>query len=245
MGANAQTTVPTFTASQVLTAAEMNASARTGVPVFSSTGNRDAAFGGSGEKTLAEGQLCYVEGTGLQSYNGTSWITWGTAPTGGLTYITGAAFSAVSSVSAPNSTFTSTYTNYLLLVDVSTASTNNQTLLRWRASGTDTTSANYYTQSNDSAGGTASQINVAAGTSHRIATLNPAGTFAQGVAMTIFAPQLARATVHVGQSYDGGLAKISNFGGTINLTTQYDAFTLLTNTGTITGNYRVYGYQNS
>lgn len=77
MGANAQTTVPTFTAGQVLTAAQQNDSARTGVPVFASTVTRDAGFGGSGEKTLAEGQLCYVEGTGLQTYNGSAWVTWG------------------------------------------------------------------------------------------------------------------------------------------------------------------------
>lgn len=81
MGANAQTTVPTFTASQVLTADQQNQSARTGVPVFATTITRDAAFGGSGEKTLAEGQLCYVEGTGLQSYNGSAWVTWGTGGT--------------------------------------------------------------------------------------------------------------------------------------------------------------------
>lgn len=80
MGANAQTSVPTFTAGDVLTAANMNISARTGVPVFASTVTRDAAFGGTGEKTLAEGQMCYVEGTGFQTYNGTAWVTWGTAP---------------------------------------------------------------------------------------------------------------------------------------------------------------------
>ncbi len=39
----------------------MNQSARTGVPVFADTTARDAGFGGSGEKTLAEGQLCYLE----------------------------------------------------------------------------------------------------------------------------------------------------------------------------------------
>ena len=78
MGANAQTTVPTFTAAQVLTADQQNQSARTGVPVFATTTTRDAGFGGTGEKTLAEGQLCYVEGVGLQTYNGTSWVTWGT-----------------------------------------------------------------------------------------------------------------------------------------------------------------------
>jgi hypothetical protein len=78
MGANAQTTVPTFTAAQVLTADQMNQSARTGVPVFADTTARDAAFGGSGEKTLAEGQLCYLEDTDkVQFYNGTSWANLG------------------------------------------------------------------------------------------------------------------------------------------------------------------------
>lgn len=81
MGANAQTSVPTFTAGDVLTAANMNISARTGVPVFADTTARDAGFGGTGEKVLAEGQLCYVENlTGiaqLQYYDGASWISFG------------------------------------------------------------------------------------------------------------------------------------------------------------------------
>jgi hypothetical protein len=78
MGANAQTTVPTFTAGQVLTAAQLNTSARTGVPVFANTTDRDAAFGGSGEKTLAEGQLCYLEDTNkVQYYDGSAWANLG------------------------------------------------------------------------------------------------------------------------------------------------------------------------
>ena len=78
MGANAQTTVPTFTAGQVLTADQQNQSARTGVPVFATTVTRDAAFGGSGEKTLAEGQLCYLESTNkVQYYDGAAWANLG------------------------------------------------------------------------------------------------------------------------------------------------------------------------
>lgn len=75
MGANAQTSVWTFTAGQVLTAAQMNDTARTGVPVFATTTTRDAAFGGTGEKTLAEGQMCYIEAAPkrLQVYDGTTW----------------------------------------------------------------------------------------------------------------------------------------------------------------------------
>lgn len=78
MGANAQTTVPTFTAAQVLTADQMNQSARTGVPVFANSTARDAAFGGSGEKTLAEGQLCYLEDTNkVMFYDGSAWANLG------------------------------------------------------------------------------------------------------------------------------------------------------------------------
>jgi len=78
MGANAQTTVPTFVTSQVLTADQMNQSARTGVPVFADSTARDAAFGGTGEKTLAEGQLAYLEDTNVvQYYDGSTWATLG------------------------------------------------------------------------------------------------------------------------------------------------------------------------
>ena len=77
MGANAQTTVPTFVASQVLTADQVN-QINTGVPTFATTVTRDAAFGGSGEKTLAEGQLCYLESTNkVQYYDGAAWANLG------------------------------------------------------------------------------------------------------------------------------------------------------------------------
>ena len=115
MGANAQTTVPTFSAGDVLTAVAMNQSARTGVPVFAGTSERDAAFGGTGEKTLAEGQLCYLESTNVvQYYDGSNWATVGPTTAGGLVRVGGTSFSAVASVSYDN-VFTSTYENYLIV----------------------------------------------------------------------------------------------------------------------------------
>ena len=73
MGANAVTTVPVYVAGEVLTAADLNIT-NSGVPVFATTTTRDAAFGGTGEKTLAQGQLCYIEATDkVQFYNGTAW----------------------------------------------------------------------------------------------------------------------------------------------------------------------------
>ena len=75
--ANTQTAVPLFVANAVLTAAQQNISAGTGVPVFATTVTRDAAFGGS-NKALAKGQLCYLEATSLvQQYNGSAWVSVG------------------------------------------------------------------------------------------------------------------------------------------------------------------------
>lgn len=76
--ANEQIKVPLFAASEILTAANMNLSAGTGVPVFATTVTRDAAFGGAGEKVLAEGQLCYLSSTNVvQYYDGAAWATVG------------------------------------------------------------------------------------------------------------------------------------------------------------------------
>jgi len=77
--ANTQTAVPLFVANAVLTAAQQNISAGTGVPVFATTVTRDAAFGGS-NKALAEGQLAYIEASNVvQYYDGAAWATVGPA----------------------------------------------------------------------------------------------------------------------------------------------------------------------
>ena len=77
MGANAVTSVPTYVAGQVLDAARLNVT-NSGVPVFADATARDAGFGGSGEKVLAEGQLCYLESTNkVMFYDGSSWSNLG------------------------------------------------------------------------------------------------------------------------------------------------------------------------
>jgi len=251
MGANAQTAVPTFTASQVLTAAQMNQSARTGVPVFASTVTRDAAFGGTGEKTLAEGQMCYVEGTGLQTYNGTAWVTWGAAPSSGaLTYITGATFSAAATVSSPTSTFTSTYANYKIIVDITSASTDIAIAMRLRVGGADNTTSNYNNGFTgiDNLVGTQTKT-ISAGTAFAITDISSAGVGREMIRLDVFNPQLTIKTEIFGQAgrqltSTGGFAVISG-GGIFNATTSFDAFSIVCSTGNITGNYRVYAYANS
>ena len=99
--ANTHTAVPLFVANQVLTAAQQNISAGTGVPVFATTVTRDAAFGGS-NKALAEGQLCYLEDSNIvQYYTGAAWATVGPTSAGVVqvksTTVTASTFSTSSS----------------------------------------------------------------------------------------------------------------------------------------------------
>ncbi len=112
MGANAGTAVPVYASGEVLTAARLNLT-NCGVPVFSGTATRDAAFGGSGEKVLAEGQLAYLEDADVvQYYTGAAWATVGPATSGGFVRVGGATFSAQTSVAFANDTFTNTYKAY-------------------------------------------------------------------------------------------------------------------------------------
>ena len=73
MGANATTFVPAYVAGEVLTAADLTVT-NSGINVFADSTARDAAFGGTGEKVLAEGQFAYLESTNAtQYYDGAAW----------------------------------------------------------------------------------------------------------------------------------------------------------------------------
>lgn len=74
MGANATTFVPAYVSGEVLTAADLTVT-NSGIPVFADSTARDAAFGGTGEKVLAEGQYAYIEATNqTQYYDGAAWV---------------------------------------------------------------------------------------------------------------------------------------------------------------------------
>lgn len=246
MGLNAQTAVPAFTAGQVLTA-EQQTQINTGIPVFATTTTRDAAFGGAGEKTLAQGQYAYIEATStLQVYNGSAWVS---AVTTGLTYLTGATFSAVSSVSLPTNTFTSTYTNYKVVFVVNTADATRQIFSRMRAAGADSTASAY---NNANGGSNSASSFVGYGSLSATSFLYPyAGTAGNKFILNIDVsqPQIAEATYLTGNAL-GLNSAASNYDGVavnqlmIN-TTQFDAMTFFVSAGNMTGNYTVYGYAKS
>lgn len=243
MGANAQTSVPTFTAGEILTAANMNISARTGIPVFADSTARDAAFGGTGEKTLAEGQFAYLESTNAtQYYDGSTWQAVGTTPA--LILISSTTIgTAVSSVTV-SSAFSATYDNYLVLVTGGVASASTYLALTLGATatgyyfGVDGVAYDTGNVTKNFGSNTTSWTNAAYGNADNlfgvIQIMQPFNA-----KQTMFTQQTILNTTGVGPLWGGGY--LAN-------TTSYTAFTLTTVTGgaTITGGtVRVYGYQNS
>jgi hypothetical protein len=253
MGLNAQTTVPTFTSGQVLTADQQNQSARTGVPVFATTVERDAAFGGSGEKTLAEGQLCYLESTNVvQFYDGAAWATVGPASAAGLVFITGASFTTASTISMAAGTFTSTYKSFRVIVQITAGATGGQFNCRVNNAGTPRTAANYL-----SASMAAKTDGVYVGANTSTLTSSTSGyimnfpTAITGfVVFDVLDPTNAsEQTAWTGTAWgvDSGASAAAtiNFGGTYNVTEANDGLTFITSAGSVTGIYRVYAYSES
>ena len=236
--ANTQTTVPLFVANQVLTASQQNLSAGTGVPVFATTVTRDAAFGGS-NKVLAEGQLAYIEASNIvQYYDGAAWATVGptTAPTSGLVCVKAETSFTGTSITADN-VFTSSYTNYLLMI--SAQSTASSALsMRYRVGGV-SASTNYNYQTTNADGTTTTVSQTLATTSSRIGTLRN-GT-ANLIYQYIYNPQLAVPTANNGNETDSGSPAITSWGGRHTTATAYDGIELLLATSG-TGTYTIYGY---
>ena len=237
MGINAQTSVPKFTAGDTLTAANTNLLSN-GIPVFGGTALRDASFGGSGEKVLAEGQFAYLEDTNTtQYYDGAAWLSVGTTP--GMVYITGAPFTAVTTFSMAAGVFTSTYKNYMVILDITSASTDYDLDTRVNSAGTPRTASNYY-------GGTYSVTNVGAGSSDGTnggALLNNfiRGTSSGGGA-TIMVYDPTNASSNTAITTISGARFYSTGGGHYAVNEANDGLTFLTSgANTVTGFYRVYG----
>jgi hypothetical protein len=111
MGANATTSVPVYASGEVLTAANLNIT-NSGIPVFADSTARTAAFGGTGEKVLAEGQYAYLESDNSTSFwDGAAWQSVGVTP--GLVRVGGGTLSG--STTTFSNVFSATYDNYLVL----------------------------------------------------------------------------------------------------------------------------------
>jgi hypothetical protein len=233
MGANATTFVPTYVANEVLTAADLNVT-NSGIPVFATTVTRDAAFGGAGEKTLAQGQFAFIEATNsTQVYNGSAWVAVGAS---GLTLITSQVIgSGVASVQVTGA-FSTTYDAYKIIIAGGAGSVANAGIRMILGA----TTANYYygiPLAIYSGGGAASL----AGTntsSWEVGSVNAASLNLNVELVDPFNTKTTKMFAQVAKDTSGGSG-----GGFLDNTTSYTAFTFTPTSGTLTGGtIYVYGY---
>ncbi len=174
-------------------------------------------------------------------------LKYATAGGGDFVLITAQTFTASSAVNV-NSVFTSTYNNYKVIINVTSTSTSNDFDLRLRASGSDNTNSSYqytgvntysdldtiYTQRSNS--DTAFE---------RMGSANGADDGATNMIYEFLNPQASRRT---GLTYhcissDGSRVIYDSGSGIFDNTTSFDGFSLIVDTGNITGKVYVYGYK--
>ena len=237
MGANAQTSVPAFVTGQVLTA-QQQTEINTGIPVFADSTARDAAFGGTGEKTLAEGQYAYLEDTNAtQFYDGASWEPVGVAP--GLVLIQSQTVgSGVSSVTV-TSCFNASYDSYQIIASGVAASGSGE--VGFQLTGLTTGYYGGLIVSSFTAGGpflsgynNLSSVTYGGGTDSSFFYMN----------MTVDNPFLAKPTFIVSNYIDNVNAGISTAKQTSS--TSSTGFTITPSVGTLTGGtIQIFGLSNS
>jgi hypothetical protein len=155
----------------------------------------------------------------------------------GLTCVkTETAFTAASSFTA-DSVFTSSYTNYLMIVNLTTVSGTGT--LQLRTGGVASTASYNYNTIVGSAG-TLSNLYTSAGASLSLGTVSNNVI----IPIEIYGPQLAAPTSFYAKSHEGtsaGNQKIIS--GVHNVSTAYDGIAMSFTTGT--GTYTIYGYGKS
>ena len=244
MGANATTFVPTYVASEILTAADLNVT-NSGIPVFATTTTRDDSFGGSGEKVLAEGQFAYIEATNTtQYYDGAAWIN---LTSSALVPITTATATGTATL-AINNCFSATYNNYLIVSNIYDSGAAVNILYAKLTVGGVAASTNYQWQ--------VSYMTTSAGPSRDTQTAQTVGlyfgycgndVYGNQSVVTLSNPFVAGATV--GNLSSVGYRTTTNFqtaqGACVHTTaTSYDGL-LINSANNITGTIRIYGIVNS
>lgn len=232
------TSVWDFSDGEILTAAKLD-DVNCGIHVFANSTARTNAYGGTGERTLVEGEFSYLADTNVTAYyDGSSWQTVGAS---GLTLIkTQVIGSAVSSVEVTDA-FSSSYDTYKIVI----SGGNTSTTVNWRLQLGATTTGYYYGgryQDYSGAGqGAVQGSNVASW------VVGVGSTTGNDMSVEVRNPNRADET-----SFSATFGDVLTAGswistaGNLNNTTQYTAFTLFPSSGTATsGTIRVYGYANS
>jgi hypothetical protein len=163
------------------------------------------------------------------------------ASTSGLTLINTTTFSGVSASSLPTSTFTSSYTNYKIIVSNLSASTGISVYMRLRASGTDNTSSIYYQQQQYNSSTTISGVRQTQSFWSVGAADTTSSTFST---IELFNPQTTAKTRSLVIWQQSGITTPETLFQTMthDSATAFDSVTIYSSSGTMTGTIYVYGF---
>lgn len=193
--------------------------------------------------TLAQYQTATLVRTGSDA--------WTVIPAGGgagSTLVATATASAASAVSV-NNCFTSTYDNYLVVVEFTASSASGEWYLRLRASATDATTGYYSAFGFSSFGADSISGQGSTNGTDKISVGFSNSTLGATASINVKAPAIARRTVFEYLSNNPASGGNSRFGGGVHSTaTAYDGLTIYPASGTITtptNGIRVYGLKNS
>ena len=173
-----------------------------------------------------------------------SWATPAT-PASGLTLINTTSFSAVSSFAPANGTFSATYDNYRVIISgITTASGTQSFTIRYRATGTDNTTANYYSQRLTGDVAAANADNTTGGTSFLVSYGGSGGN--SSLYMDFSNPFAAKkgeilCFANGWITGQGNILKMATM--SFDDTTSFDSFSLIVGGSTFSGVCQVYGYQ--
>lgn len=165
----------------------------------------------------------------------------------GMALLASGSFTTATSFSLANSTFTSTYDHYKLIVRLSAVSAPCNVTIRLRASGSDDSTSNYQRMFlGVTNGGGASNGTSSGATNFVIADLNNT-VLRFGLTFDVLSPNVATQTIVAGQyTYVDSAASgyIGRTGsGMLNTTTQYDSLSFISDVASsLTGSYSILGY---
>lgn len=156
----------------------------------------------------------------------------------GLKFITTQSFTTSSAINV-NNCFSSTYTNYKILVNATGSATGNLNM-RMRVGGVDNSGSIYSRQFLRAISSTVS------GSYDTLTETNVgdvATTTTNLCVVEVFNPALAAKTRIAANFSGGGVNYVGLFYTLHDTATAYDGFSLIPSSGTVTGNLWVYGYQ--
>lgn len=152
-------------------------------------------------------------------------------------------FTNTSSVSLEN-IFTAEYKNYRMFMDTSAVSTGMDLWFRFRKAGVTRTTGYFMSGFQTNIGGGSGVVNINSGSQIYLATLGASQPLRGRVVADITAPRTnIFARINFNSGYDSGSSILNLDAGGYNLAdADFDAFSLVTSTGTFSGTVQVFGY---